>query len=431
MTRLAAKALNAGWRMGHVHRLSLCERVIFRQTPEGEKSEVDSAFEEGKVFLMATWNAKLQNLSEEEVIRISDEFLRGWQDLSRYGFRLQGFNHMREKYGMEPLTREQSDEYRLLYIRKKYSAAEIRAGIEQCLLNERVADSRWRGIELFDCRFGREYARLFKTLLGSRVYRELSEQLRVYKLRSTQNEKYGGVGLAGKQAAEKARETCLARYGTENPMQSSQVQQILFSHNIVKFGEASPFGRREVRDKARKMKSKNAADAIKHYKLTGELDEKIFHESPQEMTAFLLLCERFGTKDVYYQYGIHPSDPRYPYACDFYIKSLDLFIEMNGHYTHGGHWYNPEDKDDALRVKHLLASGKKSAANFIRTWTVTDIEKRQKAKSSGIRYLVFWDGSRSCTDGVKRPRLSDFMCWLYDYGADYDAFTQDHPENTY
>ena len=27
---------------------------------------------------------------------------------------------------------------------------------------------------------------------------------------------------------------------------------------------------------------------------------------------------------------------RYPFACDFYISSLDLFIECNYHWTHGG-----------------------------------------------------------------------------------------------
>lgn len=43
------------------------------------------------------------------------------------------------------------------------------------------------------------------------------------------------------------------------------------------------------------------------------------------------LAVTFGPDDVVRQY----RDPRYPFFCDFYVRSLDLFVECNFHWTHG------------------------------------------------------------------------------------------------
>jgi len=32
--------------------------------------------------------------------------------------------------------------------------------------------------------------------------------------------------------------------------------------------------------------------------------------------------------------------------CDFYIPSEDLFIELNRHWSHGGHFYDPNNIED-------------------------------------------------------------------------------------
>jgi hypothetical protein len=38
---------------------------------------------------------------------------------------------------------------------------------------------------------------------------------------------------------------------------------------------------------------------------------------------------------------------------DIYIKSLDIFIECNFHWTHGGHWFNYNDEQDIKRLNFL------------------------------------------------------------------------------
>lgn len=381
---------------------------------------------------MATVNKNLTRLTRAEVDEISLEYLKGYHDLMRYGFRIKGFNHKREEFGLEPLTKEMSLEYRVCYIRARYGSKEIKDVISDYLLNARVGDTRWTGIELFGCRFGKEYARAFKLLLGSHVYRLISEEQRRKKLVETQVEKYGGVGLAGDGVFQKVQQTNINRYGVANPMQNEDIHVKLAQTNVVRYGGNSPFCSEEVRQKASNKKLSNVVNAVREYKRTGYVDDKVFQQSPHEFVVMQHLLSRFGANDVYYQYGIHPYDARYPYNCDFYVKSLDLFIELNCHYSHGMHWFDAMSHDDVLRLNHLMLSDSKRNRNSVKVWTETDVEKRQKAADSGLKYLVFWDGSCHQENKNRRiPNLTDFYSWFFDYDCDYDSFVKDHPENTY
>jgi len=37
---------------------------------------------------------------------------------------------------------------------------------------------------------------------------------------------------------------------------------------------------------------------------------------------------------------------RYPYEVDFWLPKYDLFIEIQGHWTHGDHPYDESNEDD-------------------------------------------------------------------------------------
>lgn len=138
-----------------------------------------------------------------------------------------------------------------------------------------------------------------------------------------------------------------------------------------------------------------------------------------EIVVFEKLVEKYGFNDVFYEYGLYPYDKRYPFNCDFYIKSLDLFIELNIRPCHGGSWYL-DSNDDKLRLSHLKESPKKSAEKTISTWSEKDVEKRRFSKKNNLNYLVFW-----------KSDLSDFFSWYYDFDCDYMKFTEKFKENTY
>lgn len=368
---------------------------------------------------MPTVNKALEALTVEQIDSISIEYLMGWHDLEKkYGFRVKGLNRRRRELGLRELTKEWSNEYRIDYIKSHFTDGEIHAAIFDYCLKNRVNNTRWVGIELLDCRFGREYAKLFKRLLGSSRYRKLSEICRVSKVMTTQH-MYGGVGLSNPITKALAMNTNLQRYGVVNPMQRKDVEI------------TSPFSDAEVQKKSIDTKALRVRDAMVKFKTSGVLDEKALRISQVEVIVIHELINRFGKDDVFYSYGVHPFDVRYPFNCDFYIKSLDLFIEMHTHYSHGKHWYDANDHDDKLRVEHLLSSTSKKSRESVRTWTEVDVMKRQKAMESGLNYLVFWDDTYCQIDKKRYPNLRDFYLWLVDYDCDYVSFIRDHPENTY
>ena len=339
---------------------------------------------------MATYNKELEDLTYNQIILASERFLMGWHDpkYDGHNFRIKGLNRRRSEYGLEPLTKDMSVAYRVNYIKMHYTDDEIKAAITDYISKNLLDDARWTGIELLDCRFGRDYAKIFKILLGNSTWHKLSESCRVKKLITTQNTLYGGVGVKNKAAYDKMIST----------------------------------------------KSQLISDKIDLFRDTGNLDLSVF-ASDAEKIVFQYLVAKFGKQDVYYQYGIHPYDARYPYPCDFYIKSLDLFIELNVHYSHGNHWYDESNPDDKLRVKNLLETNNVKNVKSVKTWCDIDIKKRNAARLSGIKYLVFWDGkylhhNENGSQGYI-PRLLDFRSWYFDYDCNYDKFIHDYPINTY
>lgn len=167
--------------------------------------------------------------------------------------------------------------------------------------------------------------------------------------------------IVGPDVQSKTQETCLHRYGVTSPMK-------------LEF----------VKDKTAETKRRNGT----------------WSTSKPEEDMYIYLLQRFGESDVCRQY----KDVRYPFRCDFYIKSLDLFIELNATWLHGGHWFDKTDKCDQKLLsswKEKLDAGKCFYQVAIDVWTVRDVKKYQTALNNHLNYLVFWKND-----------LSDFMEWL-------------------
>lgn len=128
-----------------------------------------------------------------------------------------------------------------------------------------------------------------------------------------------------------------------------------------------------------------------------QLESELSHMPKDMMRARLV--DRFGWDDVVENYV---SD-KYPMGCDFYIKSKDLYIELFGHWTHGGTWYEPDDTG----CQYELASWEKAARTndtykiAMSTWAGNDVKKRVTAMENDLNYIVFW-----------HEDLGDFYEWL-------------------
>lgn len=123
---------------------------------------------------------------------------------------------------------------------------------------------------------------------------------------------------------------------------------------------------------------------------------KSFNTSKAEIEIYNLLLEKFGFDNVEWQY----RSEEYPFNCDFYIKSLNLYIEYQGNWTHGS---EPFDSNNPKHIEILNSWKKKSEEinfqgknkqfynNAINVWTISDPNKRKFAKNNNLNWIEFFN----------------------------------------
>ena len=113
-----------------------------------------------------------------------------------------------------------------------------------------------------------------------------------------------------------------------------------------------------------------------------------FNRSLPEDKYYEKLITKYGEDGVIRWY----YDERYPFICDFYIPSEDLFIELNKHWTHGGHPFDELNLNDISKLEDWQekAETSKYYKNAIYTWTILDVKKQEYAKKNHLNYKVIY-----------------------------------------
>ena len=88
--------------------------------------------------------------------------------------------------------------------------------------------------------------------------------------------------------------------------------------------------------------------------------------------------------------------------CDFYLPDYDLYIEINGIWTHGEHPFDPTDIKDIeqLNVWIEKSNHSKFYKNAINVWTKRDVLKRNTAKQNKLNFLEIF--STDITEVIKQ-----------------------------
>ena len=145
-------------------------------------------------------------------------------------------------------------------------------------------------------------------------------------------------------------------------------------------------------------------DGVSEKKYNTNKRNGTFHVSHPENHLYSLLCDAFSCDDVVRQY----KEIRYPYSCDFYIKSLDLFIELNLHWTHGGKPFDPDDEECQKKLAFWKEKSKTSSyyRNAIHVWTIMDINKVNTAHKNNLNLIVLYeDNFDELISGIKEKSL--------------------------
>ena len=126
------------------------------------------------------------------------------------------------------------------------------------------------------------------------------------------------------QFKERRRRNTLAKYGVENTSQLSIVIDKMHATNIARYGAKSPLKNPDVYAKV------DWALAVKRNHESMKRNNS-FRKSNAEDKMYELLVERFGVEDVERQ--AKPSMTNWP--IDLYVKSIDVWIQVDGVYWHG------------------------------------------------------------------------------------------------
>ena len=159
-------------------------------------------------------------------------------------------------------------------------------------------------------------------------------------------------------------------------------QRNIEKHLYAKYGVSNVFQLMNV-----KQKLIDKSDQMQKHRDETKRKRGTFNTSRKEEIAYALLCKKFSSDDIVRQY--HSNE--YPFNCDFYIKSKDLYIECNFSWTHGGHWFDETDENDLQTFQKWKNKNTKFYDNAIQTWTVRDVKKRKTAEKNHLNYIVVWN----------------------------------------
>lgn len=209
------------------------------------------------------------------------------------------------------------------------------------------------------------------------------------KIKNTNLERYGNTCvLASEYGKRKCKETWTQKYGVDNPSKDSTVKDKIkrILKNVWKNNKT------ELLTKIKNTKLLKYGDE-NYNNLTKSLETRkrnnSWGKSKPEEEFYEFLLTHFDSEDIFRNYN---KDSRYPYHVDFYIKSLDMFIELNLFWMHGGHLFDDKNQDDIdiLRLWEEKSVYHKSYISAIDTWTKYDKLKYYTAIKNNLNYFVLY-----------------------------------------
>lgn len=205
---------------------------------------------------------------------------------------------------------------------------------------------------------------------------------------------------------DQIRQTVREHYGVDNPSLSPVIQERRRQTMQERYGVDNPFESEVFQEKSRQTVQERygvdyvvQSDEIIARSMDTKRKNGTFATSSAEDALYGLLV---GYAD---QHGMtvvrqHRDEERYPFAADFYIPERDLFIELNGSWSHGRHWYEADREMDQKTVQAWRKKGEKSQyyRNALEVWTERDVRKRNSARDAQLNYVTLWDGSEALAD---------------------------------
>lgn len=224
------------------------------------------------------------------------------------------------------------------------------------------------------------------------------------KIKKTCLEKYGvEYSFQSKNNKEKSKQTWIKKYQVDNPLKSKKIRQKIKETCLGKYGVEYISQAQSIKEK--KLKTMNdryggnapICDENIKKKILTKLDQKLekeyitkkcnksFAKSKPEDELYIYIKNIFP--DVIRSFR---NKEKYPFNCDFYIPSLDLYIEYQGLWTHGTKPYDGTKEDLAI-VNKWKSKNTQYYNNAIYVWTNLDVRKRTVAVQNNLNFKELWN----------------------------------------
>lgn len=217
---------------------------------------------------------------------------------------------------------------------------------------------------------------------------------------------------------ERKKKTCNEKYGVDNVFQSEDVKKKREETLLKNIGVNSPM-KSEICWKKYKVTSRDrygndfylqSDEGKEHYIQTcidkygvdwySKSDEyksrhdeiqKIINSSKRKNNTFNSssienkLSQYFTDENIVFIQNYNSN--LYPFNCDFYLPKYDLYIEIQGTWTHGGHPFDKNNINDVNKLNDWKLKNSNYYDNAIETWTVRDVKKQETTKKNNLKYL--------------------------------------------
>lgn len=200
------------------------------------------------------------------------------------------------------------------------------------------------------------------------------------------------------------RAKCKELYGDEEIFRTEHFKKVTAKNNIKKYGKKSYSQTDEYKNlfknkewvERRENKKSETVEARYGCKYTSQVKEfkdkrlntlrknKTFNTSKPEQRCYELLKSKFADAINHYK------DERYPFECDLYIPSKDLFIELNFFWTHYKEPFDKNNQEHLKRLDILKSKDTKFYRNAIYTWTDLDVRKLKTFIDNKLNYKIFY-----------------------------------------
>lgn len=250
------------------------------------------------------------------------------------------------------------------------------------------------------------------------------------KIQQTCLDRYDNKNVyASEYGKQKCRETWLENLGVENPFQSEDVKEKIKQTNLERYNSEYSSQSKEIKDKIKNTKEERYGNSnynntekarktnLKKYgvdcilkrndvvklKNSEEIKKKQYNTKKKNNTFNTSKIEKeleIKLRELFPDLKTQYKSKKYPFHCDYYVPSLDLYIEYNGTWTHGFHFFDKNNQEDLDKLENWKNKNTKYYNSAIKTWTQRDILKLETAIKNHLNYVV-WFNQEQAYEWVK------------------------------